>query len=139
MFILPLFLSCDNEFIDDPIPFANFDRIEINLSLPAYSSILRDGGFVGLSQGVRGIILYRENVTSYKAFERNCSFMPNSAGATVEVHSSGLFMRDPSCASTFAFAGGIPTGGPAISALREYKTTLNGNMLTITDESVLGN
>ena len=84
--------------------------------------------------GVRGIIVYRTNSTSYNAFERNCSYHPNDACATVNVHNSGLYMTDPCCASTFDFLDGNPSGGIAWRPLRRYRTQLNGLTLSITDE-----
>ena len=134
-FLLFLFLfSCSPDLVDDPIPFQPFPDIEIVLSnYPALSS---DGGFVMVNDGgVRGIILYRKSSISYLAFERNCSFQPNDACATIEVHSSTLFMQDACCGSSFNFDG-TPTGGPAWRPLRQYETSLSGNALTITDTIV---
>ncbi|HPM30087.1 MAG TPA: hypothetical protein PLJ60_07100, partial [Chryseolinea sp.] len=84
--------------------------------------------------GVRGIILYRKDVATYIAYERNSSFHPNEACATVDVHNSNLYMIDICSNSTFDFSTGIPTSGPAITPLRRYVTNLNGFELTITDE-----
>lgn len=135
--VLSIFFSCEPQLVDDPIPFATFDDIIINLSFPDYIALNNDGGFKAINDqnaGVRGIIVYRQSASSYYAYERNCSFHPNEACATVEVHSSGLFMTDPCCTSTFGFSGGMPTGGPAWRPLRQYRTQLNSNVLTITDE-----
>lgn len=136
---LLIFCNCNSDSLEEPIPFASFDRIEINLSLPQYADLSSNGTFIYLNQGVRGIILYRESLSAYHAYERNCSYLPNEAGSTVEVHPSNLFMQDTFCGSTFEFSQGLPTGGPARVQLREYKTTLNGSLLTITEESVIGN
>jgi hypothetical protein len=127
--------SCDTERIDDAIPPVTFPDIFINLSLPAYVALAADGGSLYVNGGVRGIIIYRQNVSTYLAFERNCSFQPNDACATVEVHSSTLFMQDVCCGSVFNFIG-EPTGGPAWRPLRQYVTDLNGTELTVTDEVI---
>lgn len=132
-----ILLSCEPNLVDDPIPFAAFDDIVINLSFPDYIALNQDGGSKAINDqnaGVRGIIVYRNSAASYFAFERNCSYHPNEACATVEVHSSGLFLIDPCCTSSFDFANGQPTGGPAWRPLRQYRTQLNGTILTITDE-----
>jgi len=47
------------------------------------------------------------------------------------VDQSTLFLIDTCCNSTFDF-NGFPTGGPATLPLRQYKTFLNLNLLTIT-------
>ncbi len=138
--LLPVILfSCEPNLVDDPIPIVNFDELVVNLSFPDYTELNREGGYKDVSDlggGVRGIILYRISSSAFVAYEKNCSYTPNEACATVEVHSSGLFMTDPCCASSFNFSDGLPTGGPAWRPLRQYRTQLNGNVLTITDEII---
>lgn len=136
-FALMLLIGCKPDLSDDPIPYIGFNDVVINLSFPEFVSLRNDGGYKELSSGgVRGIILYRVSVTSYNAFERNCSFHPNDACATVNVHSSGLYLTDPCCGSTFNLSDGNPSGGVAWRPLRRYRTQLNGSTLTITDEAI---
>jgi len=80
------------------------------------------------------VILYRSNASSFLAFERNCTYHPNEACATVNVHSSHLYMTDPCCGSSFSFTDGTPTGGVAWRPLRQYRTVVNGGLITVTDE-----
>lgn len=127
-------LGCSNEFVDGEIPPATFNDIIINLDF--YPKLSFDGGYVLLNEGVRGIILYRVSASQYNAFERNCSYEPNAACATVEVHSSGLFLDDPCCGSSFSLQDGTPTGGPARLPLRRYRIERSGRNLTITDEPI---
>lgn len=127
--------SCQPELADDPIPFIPFTPILINLNLPEYMP-LKTTGFMYINGGVRGILLHRASVSSYIAYERNCSYQPNEACATVEMHSSNLYIFDPCCNSNFVLATGDPSGGPAWRPLRKYETILSGNELTITDEIV---
>ena len=84
--------SCTPDLSDDPIPIVPFAAITINLNLPEYFILKTDGGSKPIDGGVRGIILHRINATTYVAYEQNCSYQPNSACATVEVHASTLFM-----------------------------------------------
>lgn len=135
--ILLSLLGCTPDLADDPIPMVSFVDVVINLSLPEYLSLQTNGGHKELSTGgVRGIIVYRVNSSSYVAYERNCSYHPNEACATVNVHSSGLFMIDPCCSSNFSFTDGTPTGGPAWRPLQRYRTQLSGTTLTISDEII---
>ena len=135
--VLLSFLGCDSEPTDDAIPWQPFDIIQINLNLPEYIRLRSDRSYAYLDDaGVRGIIVYHESGSSYIAYERNCSFQPNSACATVEVHSSTLYMHCPCCSSTFDLATGYPTGGPAWRPLQKYETFLTGSTLTITDQIV---
>ncbi|MBX2944685.1 MAG: hypothetical protein KF725_02530 [Cyclobacteriaceae bacterium] len=126
------FTSCSPDLFDDPIPIVFFQPVEINLALPQYIN-LNTVGYVYVNAGVRGIILHKKNFNTYLAFERNCSYQPNQACATVDVHTSNLFLQDVCCGSTFNWDGN-PTGGIAWRPLRQYQTILNGNLLTITDE-----
>lgn len=131
------FPSCTPELQDDPIPFVPFSPIHIDLAFPEYTSLRTDGGsyFVG-DGGVRGIIVYRKDASTYYAYESNCSFQPNEACANVQVHATTLFMEDACCGSTFDFSTGMPTGGPAWRPLRKYQIILSASQLTITDDII---
>jgi hypothetical protein len=130
-FFLLLFIGCAPDLSDDSIPFRSFPDIVINVSLPAYNK-LNTTGSQYIDGGIRGIILRKASPNVYYAFERNCSYHPNEACSTVEIHISGLFMTDPCCSSSFDFEGN-PTGGVAWRPLGKYQTSLDGSMLTITD------
>lgn len=137
IFVLGCTTGCEPDLTDDAIPWQPFDVISINLNLPEYINLKMDGNYQYLNDGgVRGIILYYAGNSNYLAYERNCSYQPNSACATVEVHASTLFMFCPCCNSNFDLATGFPTGGIAWRPLRKYATSLNGSTLTITDEIV---
>ena len=127
-------ISCQSDQSDDPIPFVAFADFTANLTAPEYQSLMLNGGFKEINSiGVRGVIVYRQDAVTYLAYERNCSYHPNEACATVNIHASLLFMVDPCCNSSFSFTDGSPTGGIAWRPLRRYKTELIGNQLTITD------
>jgi hypothetical protein len=139
LLMLTAFNSCTPDLSDAAIPYQPFSPIVLNLNLPENVGLRTDGGYKVISSadgGVQGIIVYRQNLTTYIAYERNCSYHPNDACVTVEVHSSRLYMHDPCCNSTFRFETGEPTGGPAWRPLRKYETLLTGSELTITDEIV---
>ena len=133
--LVVLLASCQPDMSDDPIPFVAFPDFVANLMAPEYQSLAVVGGYKEINSiGVRGVIVYRLNASTYLAFERNCSFRPNEACATVNVHSSSLYMIDPCCNSSFSFDNGSPTGGVASRPLRQYDTQLVGSELTITDD-----
>ncbi len=132
LFSLTFFSSCEPDLSDDPIPYVQFTDIIINLA--TYPSLQFDGGYQYLNGGVRGIILYRKNVSTYIAYERNSSFHPNEACATVDVDISDQFIIDTCSNSTFSLSTGQPTSGPAITPLRRYVVQLSSFNLTITDD-----
>lgn len=121
--------GCDNTDPEDQIPLAIVNET-INLNNQQYQNLRLIGGHTTIAGGVRGIIIYRASTTEYRAIEGNCSFEPLNTCAQVEVESSGLFMMDSCCSSTFNFDG-FPTGGPATLPLRLYNTSLQGDFLTI--------
>jgi hypothetical protein len=134
-FLFLILMGCKSDLSDDPIPFSPFNDIAIDLSFPEFLSLNTNGGYKELNnKGVRGIIIYRLDVKNYLAYERNCSYHPNDACATVNVHSSGLYLTDPCCGSTFNFSNGNPSGGIAWRPLRQYRTQLTGTTLTIMSE-----
>ena len=136
LILIAAFQGCTPDLSDDAIPWQPFDVIQINLNLPEYVALKTDGGSKTIDGGVRGIILYHQSGSNYIAYEANCSYQPNSACATVEVHVSTLYMFCACCSSNFDLSTGYPTGGPAWRPLRRYYTSLNGTTLTITDEIV---
>ena len=128
--------ACAPNDYDDPIPYAPFPDIVLNLNLPQYFGLKTTGTTLAVGGGVRGIIIYCRAGGDYAAYERNCSYHPNDACATVNVDASNLFLVDPCCGSTFDLNTGMPTGGVAIRPLAQYKTTFDGVLLTISDERI---
>jgi hypothetical protein len=128
--------SCEPDLRDAEIPPANFADLYLNLSLPKYQAIRTDGGAVYEDGGVRGLIIYRVSASQYIAYERNCSYTPNEACATVDIHASRIYMEDPCCGSTFSFSNGQPIGGAAWRPLRKYYTSVNSSQLVITSQVI---
>jgi hypothetical protein len=133
-------LSCgSNDPVDDPIPFQAFPDVEFNISQPEFSALQIDGGYVAKSYsevqaGIQGIIIYRENSTTFRTFEQNCSFQPNEPSSVVEAFAT--HMQCSGCASHFNFEGNPSGGGPAWRPLGQYKTSISGSTVTITDEVI---
>jgi nitrite reductase/ring-hydroxylating ferredoxin subunit len=119
---------------DEPIPFASFTDITVNLTFPEFSALRSDGGFVEIDGGVRGIIVYRIDAGTFMAYERNCPYRATEACAQIDVDLSKIFLTDRCCGSNFNFADGFPTNGPASRPLRRYRTSVSGSTVTITDE-----
>jgi nitrite reductase/ring-hydroxylating ferredoxin subunit len=129
--------GCSSDLTDDPIPPAIFPTKTIVVNLPENIALKSKGYAREYNDiGVRGVIVYCEDVGVYHAYERNCSFHPNEACATVNIDNSLLFMTDPCCGSTFDFNTGNPMGGAAWRPLREYSTSFDGSQLVITDDPV---
>lgn len=124
--------SCEPQRIDN-IPYA-FVEIDINLNLTAYLDLQRDGGYVYILGGVKGIIIYRESATVYRAFEQNSPVNPTNVCAIVVVDTSNLFLIDQCSRAIFDFNGN-PTNGISQFPLRQYTTILDKNWLYIRSET----
>jgi hypothetical protein len=127
--ILLVFFGCEPKNNDSGVPDVAVN-IEINLNDIDMLPLKQIGGYVYVAGGVRGIIIYHESVNGYRAFDRNCTFQPSDACAIVEMHSSGFYIEDPCCKSTFDLSG-FPTGGPAQYPLKEYRISLSGDFLFV--------
>lgn len=117
--------------VQPQIPLASFNE-SINLTNQQYSALRADNGAVYVNGGVRGLIVVRQNASTYLAFERNCPYRAADTCARVRIDASRLFLRDACCGSEFDLQG-RPRSGPATVPLRQYPTALSGNLLTITN------
>ena len=135
--IFPGITACSDNVAEDQLPPAVFNDIIIDLNLPQYQNLSRDGGIESVGGGLRGILIYRENASTYHAIEQNCTFLPFEAGSTVSVDPSHpILLRDPSCGSIFTLPDVFPSAGPAVIPLRKYSVTLSGRTLTIRNEQI---
>ena len=127
----PVLFACQPQEVD-MIPYAIVE-IDINLHNTEYHDLQRDGGYVYILGGVKGIIIYRENEQTFRAFERNSPVNPTLACAVVDVDQSNLFIIDPCSSAIFDFEGN-PTNGISPFPLRQYITILEDNWLYIRSE-----
>lgn len=121
--------SCESDNWLDPIPYVLVDTT-INLSNQEYHALQLDRGHVEIQGGWKGIIIYRENATTYKAFEKASPHRTDEVCAEVFVDPDGLFMKEGCDNSIYDFNGN-PIGGYAQIPLRQYNTQLNGYYLRI--------
>jgi nitrite reductase/ring-hydroxylating ferredoxin subunit len=116
--------SCDD--IDSQIPdvYVNFPinlSIFNELTIPGNSMYFQGPGF-------GGIIVYCEQEGFYFAFDAACT---NEITSNCRVEPSGLIGTCSCCESKFIFIGGYLDEGPASAPLKQYKTSLYGNMLRV--------
>ncbi|UYZ62515.1 Rieske (2Fe-2S) protein [Hymenobacter weizhouensis] len=112
------------------IPLAAVNEI-VNLTNQQNSALRFDNGAIYVKGGVRGIIVVRQNASSFLAFERNCPYQPLDTCARIKIDPF-LRLYDPCCQSQFSLQGQVQAG-PATRPLRQYNTSLSGNLLTITN------
>lgn len=130
VFVISLTLSsCEQDGWVSPIPYVLVDTT-INLSNQQYLPLRLDRGYVEILGGYKGIIIYRENATTYRAFEKASPYRTDEACGYIYVDPSGLFLREGCSNSVYDFKGN-PSGGVSQYPLRVYQTYLDGNYLTI--------
>jgi nitrite reductase/ring-hydroxylating ferredoxin subunit len=132
-YIIPLLLlitSCKKD--DTGIPYVRVD-IYIYTTDPNFVNLNAVGGWVYITGGSRGIIVYRSSNTEFKAYDRHCPYKPEDACGRVEVDSSNIQVVDPCCGSKFLLPDGGVTQGPAGMPLKSYGTSFDGSVLHIYD------
>jgi len=133
IFILLLgLLSCSNT--DDPntilpnIPVS----VEVNLSNPSNNALLAVGGWVEISGGIKGIVVYHASIDNYLAYDLACPHLSPSECSKMIIQ-DGLNMLCTCDETKFALAlGGAPQSGTQYPA-KQYRVTINGNSLIITN------
>ncbi|MBT9395437.1 hypothetical protein KLP40_19895 [Hymenobacter sp. NST-14] len=130
--LLLAFSACNStgSNVQPQIPLAAVNELLV-LTDQQNANLRFDNGAVYHKGGVRGLIVVRQNASTYLAFERNCPYQPQDTCARIFINPF-VQLYDPCCQSQFSFTG-QPQGGPASLPLRRYNTALSGNNLTITN------
>lgn len=111
--------------------------VQVYLDLDLYAEL----GTLGIgstmvipNEGYKGIILYRENDMLFHAYDMTCTEYPeHDAGVVRDTVFDGVFIC-PECDSRFVIINGAyPDSGPAEFPLVEYHTSIQGNLLLITN------
>ena len=133
VFIFTLFTNCDkseNNNQNQFIPNQGFS-IQINTNLPSYSQLQFASNAVYVNQanaGVRGIIIFNTG-SGYKAFDGACPNQDLSACSTLTV--SGINATCPCDNAVYSLFTGLSPGKQF--PLKEYRTELNGTVITISN------
>lgn len=115
---------------DNGIPITPVD-IYLYTNNPSFVNINGVGGWVYVTGGVRGIIVYRKSQTEFMAYDRNCTYQSSDPCATVVVDATNILVTDTCCHSKFSMYDGSVTQAPAGLPLKAYNTTFDGNVLHI--------
>ena len=105
--------------------------IYLYTSNPSFVNLNPIGGWVYITGGVRGILIYRKSSSEFMAYDRNCTYQPNDACATIYVDATNIMATDTCCNSKFSMYDGSVLNGPAGLPLKQYHTAFDGNVLHI--------
>ncbi len=130
--LLLVLLSCNKQGNSDGIPYVQVN-IQLYTSDPTFFNLTTVGGWEYINGGSKGIIVYRNGIDEFKAFDRHCSYLPQESCSRVFIDSSNIMAVDTCCGSQFIITDGLVTNGPAVQGLKEYQTSYDGNRLLITN------
>ncbi|MFM1875857.1 MAG: hypothetical protein RL266_1594 [Bacteroidota bacterium] len=104
---------------------------QLTVSNPEFVPLMAVGGWLYISGGSRGIIVFRASPEEFKAFDRHCTFQVEE-NCRVNVDNTDITAFDSECCeSKFLLFDGAPIDGPAPVGLHQYNTQFDGNTLFI--------
>ena len=122
-------LSCKDRMAQ--VPDVPVD-IVVNINQPSFFDLTVPTGWVYLTGGSRGIILYRVNQEEFIAMERHSPYQPENACSAV-VNEDGVVISDPCSASTWLILDGSIVTGPTSFPLITYNVSFNDPYVYITN------
>ncbi|GAB3918439.1 Rieske (2Fe-2S) protein [Mucilaginibacter boryungensis] len=103
------------------------------LSDTRISKLNSPGGAVTVSgYGIAGLLLYRDAVGNYHAYDRCSSYQPQNKCA-VTIDDTGFTVTDPCSGSKFSLDDGSPVKAPASKSLRVYDAYVVNFQLFVTN------
>ena len=124
LFILVLLIVFSCRKNEDLIPNVSVNEY-INLNLPSYSNLNAVNNWIYYPAGAKGLIIFRKSTTEFVAYERACTYDPNTSGAVVYMLTNGIDAKDSICGSKFFIFDRSIINGPASRPLQQYRCTYN--------------
>lgn len=107
-------------------------NIAINIYQPDFFNLTVPSGWVYITGGSRGIIVYRKSATEFVALERHSPYQPEDNCAVV-VDEDNVLVSDPCSDSKWLIIDGTIVQGPTAFALETYNTSFSDPILYITN------
>lgn len=124
IFISFLFLaSCKKD--ENRIPSVPID-IYLDINNANYNDLNAVGGYVYLTGGYKGLVVYRSAFDAFVTIERACPYHPTGDCERLVVDTSGLTLSDPVCGSRFLILDGSTVNGPSTKPAATYHTVFDG-------------
>lgn len=106
-------------------------NIQMDISSTMYVELSTIGGWVYITGGYKGIVVYRVSPDEFVAYDRACPFNPTLPCERITMDPSGITMTDSCCSSNFSVLDGSIIRGPATIPLKRYNTQFDGQILRI--------
>ena len=129
LLIITLLCGACGNYQHDTIPYRKVD-ITLSVGDPNYYMLNHDGGYLYLTGGVNGIIVYRM-LNEFKAYDRACPYDWENSNSWLCYEPSELMIHDSCCGSRFNIIDGTVMNGPARHPLKYYRTSFDGMLLRI--------
>ncbi|MCK5856608.1 MAG: hypothetical protein KAG64_03910 [Bacteroidales bacterium] len=133
LFVLLLLSSswgCNKKITHESIPNVAVN-LYLDISSTMYIELSTIGGYVYLTGGYKGVVVYRVSPDEFVAYDRACPFDPKDACSRIQMQSSGIILVDSCCGSTFSILDGSIINGPATQPLKRYRTQYDGQILRV--------
>lgn len=130
---LLLLLGCRSQ-TGDFVPNVLVDVV-ININLPSYQALNVVGGLHFFDPaGYRGLVIYRQSIDEFLAFDRACTNLPSEPCHVVSLDTATFLLACACCDSRFSLDGFV-ANPPAVLSLKPYRTLFspNSNTLRITN------
>lgn len=114
---------------NEQIPFYPVNFI-ITVADPQFNKLNVPGGWVYVTGGSMGIIIYRKSNEEFMAYDRHCPYKVTD-NCRVEVEQNQVSVTDSCCGSRFILTDGSVIKGPAAGNLQFYRTSFDGNRLQV--------
>ena len=103
-------------------------NFSIDINNPQYVSLTAVGGWLYVSGGYDGIIVYRLTSGTFLAFDRGCPYdCETNSKAIVTVQSNNIFAVCPVCGTQYSLnSGTVSNKGPGTIALKQYTASFDG-------------
>ena len=131
LLVLFLFFGCQKSS-ESGIPYVQVN-IQLYTTDPIFFNLDNVGGWEYINGGSKGILVYRSGIDEFMAYDRHCPYQPSDACSKIAVDSSNIIAADTCCGSQFVITDGEVTNGPAVQPLKQYQTSFDGTVLTITN------
>lgn len=131
--LLSLFIvvgACNKEKPHDTIPDVAVD-VYIDVTSTLYLQLNTVGGYIYLTGGYKGLLVYRVSQDEFVAYDRACPYDPYVPQSRLEMDIGNLTVVDTVCKSKFVILDGSIIEGPATVPMKRYRTSFDGTILHI--------
>ena len=120
---LAFVFSCNKN--QNRVPYVPID-LYINTTLPLYTNLNVIGGWVYVSGGSKGLIVYRQTAEKFMIYDRHCTYDVNAQCASASVDSTNMAISCDCDGSQYQLYDGAVINGPASFPLQQYQSIYDG-------------